>query len=296
MQSRRRLLCLTAHAAVPFLISACGNVPQPFRRVATSSNPLLANPSGAGVGIAPPVGIDRIAASHIAEQIAEHLRQREIPAEAVDRIGILGFTLEGNLWESVENGPETILTFNWRLLNRLGEIVERLYQDVYVETAPWEEGLETELNHVADDIAIRLAVLLAPPLESQTIETPKAPWEGLTATIQKPGSAPGDGSEALGNAMASRLAREGFKPATGAPDVTFAATVNVSQFDAVSDDVAIIWQVLSPDGQSLGEVRLDNRIPRGELDGPWGMIAEAIVDGALPGLLEIIAKTTAPRR
>jgi len=72
--------------------------------------------------------------------------------------------------------------------------------------------------------------------------------------------------------------------------------VSVIQYDAGQDDVAIVWQILNADGQNLGEVRLDNRIPRGELDGPWGMIAEAIVDGALPGLLEIIAKTTDPRR
>ncbi len=188
------------------------------------------------------------------------------------------------------------MTLNWRLLNRLGQIVERLDQDVYVETAPWVEGSITEQNHVADDIAVRLAVLLAPPVTTQPVEIPLAPWTGLTATIQKPVSAPGDGAESLGNAMASRLAREGFKPATGTPDVIFAATVSVAQYDAGQDDVTIIWQILTPGGQNLGEVRLDNRIPRGELDGPWGMIAEAIVDGAVPGLLEIIAKTTDPRR
>ena len=289
-------MSLLGSAVIPALLTACGSVPQPFRRASYSANPLLANPSGAGIGVVPPVGIDRDTAVYIAARIAEDLRQREIPAEAVDRTGILSFTLEGNLWDSSEDGSATVLTFNWRLLNRLGQIVERLDQDVYVETSPWANGSIIEQDHVADDIAIRLAVLLAPPIDAKTIEAPVAPWLGLTATIQKPDSAPGDGAQSLGNAMATRLAREGFKPATGTPDVIFAATVSVIQYDAGQDDVAIVWQILNADGQNLGEVRLDNRIPRGELDGPWGMIAEAIVDGALPGLLEIIAKTTDPRR
>lgn len=289
-------MSLLGSAVIPVLLTACGNVPQPFRRADSFSNPLLANPSGAGIGVVPPVGIDSAAATYIAERIAEDLREREIPAEAVDRTGILSFTLEGNLWDSTEDGSATVLTFNWRLLNRLGQIVERLDQDVYVETTPWTSGSTIEQNHVADDIAIRLAVLLAPPIDTQPIETPASPWNGLTATIQKPVMAPGDGAQSLGNAMASRLAREGFEPATGIPDVIFAATVSVTQYDAAQDDVAIIWQILNAEGQNLGEVRLDNRIPRGELDGPWGMIADAIVDSALPGLLEIVAKTTDPRR
>jgi hypothetical protein len=64
----------------------------------------------------------------------------------------------------------------------------------------------------------------------------------------------------------------------------------------IQDDIAIIWQVLDQDRQSMGEVRLDNRIPRGELDGAWGMIAEAVVDGAMPGLLEIISETIKTKR
>ena len=75
------------------------------------------------------------------------------------------------------------------------------------------------------------------------------------------------------------------------PDYFIAGTVSVSRYDSVQDDIAVIWQVLSADGQGLGEVRLDNRIPTGELDGSWSMVAEAIIDAALPGIIEIIAAT-----
>lgn len=292
MLNRRHLITLLASTT----LVACGAVPQPFRRAPNTQNPLLANPSGAGLGVLPPAGIDRAAASYIAGRIADDLRQQEIPAEAVSRTGVLSFTAEGNLSDSSDDGFLTTLRFDWRLLNRLGQIVTRLSQTVQVESAAWVGDNSIAHDQVASDMAARLVLLLAPSIAvERPIET-KSPWNGLTATIQRPETAPGDGAQSLGNAMANRLVREGFKSADGTPDVVFAATVNVTRYDISQDDIAIIWQVLDPEGQNLGEVRLDNRIPRGELDGSWGMIAEAIVDGAMPGLLEIITETMQPRR
>lgn len=292
MFNRRHLITLLTSTA----LVACGAVPQPFRRSPSTQNPLLANPSGAGLGVLPPAGIDRIAAAYIADRIANDLRMQEIPAEAVSRTGILGFTAEGNLSDSSDDGFLTTLSFDWRLLNRLGQIVTRLSQTVQVDSASWLAGKDSALDRIANDMTAQLALLLAPPVDVERPPEQKNPWAGMTATIQRPESAPGDGAQSLGNAMANRLLREGFKPTDGAPDVVLAATVNVTRYDLAQDDIAIIWQVLDQDGQSMGEVRLDNRIPRGELDGAWGMIAEAIVDGAMPGLLEIIAETIQPRR
>jgi hypothetical protein len=292
MFDRRHLITLFTSTA----LVACGSVPQPFRRASNTQNPLLANPSGAGLGVLPPAGIDRTIASNIADRIADNLRQQEIPAEAVSKTGVLGFTAEGNLSDSSDDGFLTTLSFDWRLLNRQGQIVTRLNQTVQVESAAWVEADSTAHNRVADDMSARLVLLLAPSIDVEPPPEQTTPWDGLTATIRRPDTAPGDGAQSLGNAMANRLAREGLKPTDGVPDVVLAATVNVTRYDLTQDDIAIIWQVLDSKEQSLGEVRLDNRIPRGELDGAWGMISEAIVDGAMPGLLEIIAETVQPRR
>jgi uncharacterized lipoprotein YmbA len=289
MLNRRRFMCLFGATLTALMLTSCGNVPQPFRRAPTSSNPLLANPSGAGIGIVAPVGIDHDAADYIAEWIAEDLRRREIPAEAVRRTGILSFTLEGNLREATEDALSTTLIFDWRLLNRLGQIVERLDQTIVVDTLAWNSAEESTRDLIARNMSEQMAQLLAPPLAITPIQKPTSPWAGLSVTIQKLEGAPGDGAQALGRAMANRLAKEGLTPAGRTADIIVAATVSVTRYDASQDDVAIIWQILGPNGQSLGDVRLDNRIPHGELDGPWGFIADAIVDSALPGLLEIIA-------
>jgi hypothetical protein len=292
MFNRRHLITLLSSTA----LVACGSVPQPFRRAPNTQNPLLANPSGAGLGVLPPAGIDRTAAFYIAGRIANDLKQQEIPAEAVSRTGILSFTADGNLSGFSDDGFLTTLSFNWRLLNRLGQVVTRLNQTVQVESAAWIAGDGAAHDRVAHDMAARLALLLAPSTDVERTPEQKRPWAGLTATIQRPETAPGDGAQSLGNAMANRLVREGFKPADGTPDIVLAAIVSMTEHDMTQDDIAIIWQVLDQDRQSMGEVRLDNRIPRGELDGAWGMIAEAVVDGAMPGLLEIISETIKTKR
>lgn len=284
-------------AAIVFIVTslflqACGNLPQPFRPLRQSSNPLLANPSGFGIGVLAPDGFDDETADHIAMSTAEELQRREVLAEAVEKAGTLGFTLEGNLRSRTLNESVTTLTLDWRLLNRAGEVVERLDQEISVDSTAWLNGNTEPLEMIAIDIATRVSFMFAPPIESETAQEPQSPWANVAVSIQRPQNAPGDGAQALGLALANRLSAVGFKPATDTPDIVIGATIGVAPYDAAQDDIAIVWQILSATGENLGEVRLDNRIPRGELDDTWGIVADAIVDTALPGILDIIASST----
>ncbi|MEQ8509442.1 MAG: hypothetical protein RIB43_10590 [Rhodospirillaceae bacterium] len=296
MLNRRNVsLQLTSFAAL-ISLAGCGNVPQPFRRAQNTSNPLLANPSGAGIGILPPAGLDDLSGRYIANSIAETLRQQEIPAEALDRAGVLAFTVEGNLNDAtIENGVAQV-AFDWRLLNRLGEIIERLNQEIEINSLAWIDKDDVALDAIANNISAQLILLLAPPVATTPNLPETKPWAGLTVTIQRPETAPGDGAQALGRALANRLLAEGFQPPEDEADFIISARISLSIFDAVQDDVSILWSILSPDGENLGDVRLDNRIPRGQLDGAWGQIAEAIVDSAFPGLLQIVVSQVVPRR
>lgn len=286
MLSRRTIIFLGCLA-----LQACGSLPQPFRPLPDSSNRLLTNPSGVGVGILPPAGIDDDVAAYMASWIATDLQRREILAEAVGRAGTLGFTLEGNLRDETRNGLETVVYFDWRLLNRSGEIVRRLNQSTTVETTAWLNSEVSTHNQIASNIASELAMMIAPQVEGPARQEPVSQWANVAVTIQRPQNAPGDGAQALGVALANRLGAEGFKPATDNPDIVLGAVVEVIPFDSAQDDISVIWQVLAPSGEMLGEVRLDNRIPRGDLDGAWGPVAGAIVDAGLPGILDIIGST-----
>lgn len=279
-------------AALPLsILQGCGNLPQPFRPLPNSSPPPLTNPRGAGIGVLPPTGIEADASDDIAARIATDLQDREILSQTVDRVGTLGFTLEGNLRDKVSGNLTTTLTFDWRLLTRNGQISQRLEQTTEVDSAEWVSGFPEPRRRIADDISSQLVMMFAPPVETIAPAAPSSPWAGISISIQRPQNAPGDGAEALGIALANRLGAAGFKPADDRPDVVLGALVDLSPYDAVQQEVAIVWQVLNADGEILGDVRLDNRIPAGSLDGAWGLAAEAIVEAAWPGILEIISSS-----
>lgn len=273
------------------ILQACGNLPQPFRRFPESSNPLLANPSGLAVGVLAPDGFDEETADQIAAWITAELQSREVLAEAVERAGVLGFTLEGNLRDESSNRSTTTLTLDWRLLNRSGEIIERMDQRIDIDSTAELTGRVEPGELIAIDIATQLSLMIAPPVENTIPQEPQSQWANIAVSIQRPQNAPGDGAQALGIALANRLSTEGFKPATGTPDIVISAIIGVVPYDATQDDITIVWQVLSAAGENIGEVRLDNRIPRGELDETWGLVADAIVDAAVPGILDIIASS-----
>lgn len=270
-------------------LQACGNVPQPFRPVSNAPPQRLTMPGITGIGVLPPAGLDADTADYIAEVISADLQGREVLAEAVDRAGMLSLTLEGNLRETVQNDQITTITLDWRLLNRSGEIVERIEQDLRVNSRDWADKNIIAADQIAADMSGRLAAMFAPATRGTTQTASISQWADIAVSIQRPKNAPGDGAQALGRALANRLGAEGFTPATDTADFVLGAVVSVNQYDAAQDDITVVWQVLTPNEENLGEVRLDNRIPRGSLDGSWDFVAEAIVEAAFPGILEIIA-------
>lgn len=284
---------LITRLSIAFLVAvavgACGSVPQPFRRLPDASNPLLANPSGAGVGVLAPAGFDTAFAEAVAARIAAIMQAQEIPAEAVDRVGILGFTLDGNLDTLPNDTTSRGLSLEWRLLNRQGEVVERFDQTVDVSGTQLSSAFSPAVESVAADISVQVMQLVAPDLNVVIAPPPPPPWQGAAVLIRPPRGAPGEGNMALARALAGRLSREGIVPAGTRPDFILSGEVTVEPADAEFDDVSIAWIVLDGNETILGDVRLDNRVPRRQLRMSWTAIAEAVTDAALPGVLEIIA-------
>lgn len=270
------------------LLAACGELPQPFRSDADIDLPLPATPSTLGIGVIPVYGVSDAQSGDLSAHIAETLRLRDIPAESVDGVGRLGFSLETTLAdiETVEDFVR--LTYQWRLLGRTSRDIRQSGTEILVvDQNQWQDGSPNGFAFFATAVGEHVANLVSPPI--LTPAPARSPWEGITVRIEPPLDAPGDGAMALAQGLASRFSRAGFEPPSGPADFTVSATVTVTAYDSVQDDIAIVWQVADGTGADLGAVRLDNRIPSGELDGPWGLVAEAIIDASLPGILEIIA-------
>lgn len=108
--------------------------------------------------------------------------------------------------------------------------------------------------------------------------------------------APGDGRSSLTAAIKKRLYAGGVKLAGGSESAgrnlyTVKGTVTVTDAGGGKETIKIDWQVLDPNGRSLGNVTQQNVIPKGSLSGPWGAIADAAAGAAANGIIKLLPKS-----
>ncbi|GEO81462.1 hypothetical protein [Pararhodospirillum oryzae] len=115
----------------------------------------------------------------------------------------------------------------------------------------------------------------------------------VTALTPRIAEAPGDGVQALSAALAALMDTAGVKITTDPREATFGLIGHVTT-QAVAggkDKVTLVWEVTDPvSGAVVGSVRQENFVPSGLLDRPWGHLAEAIAEGALEGVGEILTR------
>ena len=273
------------------ITSACSDLPQPFRTGRNLDLPLPATPSILGIGVTPVSGVDNKQSLTLAQYIASSLQERDIPAEAVDSVGRLGFSLETTVVDVSSSSEGNIVHYQWAVVGRSStEIHYSGSETSIVEGSTPQDRSDENVFGLAAIVAKRVANAIGAP----TIPAPNAPtWAGVKVRILPPTSAPGDGALSLPRQLANRFARAGFEPPVETADFTVSVVVAAKAYDSNQQDISIVWTVTDSRDRNLGDVRLDNRIPSGELDGPWGFIAEAIIDASFPGILEIIAMTRA---
>ncbi len=102
--------------------------------------------------------------------------------------------------------------------------------------------------------------------------------------------APGDGEEALENALSDQLLNRGFA-VTGTPAAqAYEIQGMVRLFPAGRGEqtIRIDWTVFGPEGLHLGNVTQTNVIPKGSLNRRWGPAAEAAASAAAQDIMQYI--------
>lgn len=104
--------------------------------------------------------------------------------------------------------------------------------------------------------------------------------------------APGDGKEALENALSSQLLNRGFT-VTGTPAAQayeIQGMVRLLPAGRGEETIRIDWTVFGPEGLRLGNVTQTNVIPEGSLNRRWGPAAEAAASAAAHDIMQYIAQ------
>ncbi len=288
---------LIAAALVILACTACGEVPQPFRGAprATTDNPLLDVPSAVGVAILPVANAPAPLNREISRALATRLQALEIPAEAVDSNAGLGFTLSATAQDIVASPAGVTATIVWALRSRRGSAGE-YRQTVAIPANAWQDGAKdtaetaAQLAGTAGTAIVTLVGGEAPaPVMVAKARLPRiaiAPVEG----------APGDGRESLRLALIQVMFERGVARDDSNPEVTLRAAMTSTAAGPDQQKVQIVWHAIARDGADLGTVKLDNTIPNGALDGPWGPTAYAIANAAVGDLVALLgtAATTIP--
>ena len=270
------------------LLSACGDLPEPFignpgataRRLAQPLAPLLAVPPGSDTLL--PDAANR----ELAKQIAAALQASEVPA--------------------LVRAPEKT---DWRLVTRAerdGNAVRPLFsvqnpqgkeegiaEGELVPLQAWAIADPALMQQVAAEAAPRIGAVLTSIRVARDKADPNSlynrPAKVMVAAVT---GAPGDGDQSLTQQMRARLAVLGPVVLTtpAGADFVVQGDVKVVPIAGHQERVEIQWSVKTASGDERGRVVQLNEIPAGTLDRYWGDVAVVVATEASNGVNDVIKR------
>lgn len=274
------LLCL--------LLSACGDLPEPFlgnpgataRRLAQPLTPLLAVPPGTDTLLPDADNLK------LAEQIATALQATEVPA--------------------MVRKPEKT---DWRLITKAqrdGDSVTPLYslqdpqgqeqgsaQGEKVPLSVWANANPALLQQVAAEAAPRIGAVLTSIRVAHDKADPGSLYNRpAKVQVADVTGAPGDGDLVLTQQMRARLAVLGPVVLTtpAGADFVVQGQVTVVPVQKRQERVEIQWIVKTGSGDERGRVVQLNEIPAGTLSRYWGDVAVVVAAEASKGVNDVILR------
>jgi len=272
--------------AVLILLTACGDLPQPFlgrpgtmaERLSQPPPSRLAIPSPA-LSLLPDAGADTWAGA-----VADALKIEEVPAVA-------GRSRRRSDWTLVLSaelrGTEVVPTY--AVQNPSGE------QQGFVEGAPvpaanWASGDPAVLKAAAAQAAPAIASMLN-RIEAARRQSDPTSLQNRPARIYFTGvtGAPGDGNRSLPAQMQTRLTNMGLVVQDNAKGADFilAGQVQTAPGAGGTMRVELQWIVTDAKGERGRIVQL-NEVPPGTLDRFWGDVAVVVAEEAAGGVRDVI--------
>ncbi|RAU23109.1 hypothetical protein CU669_02795 [Paramagnetospirillum kuznetsovii] len=257
-----------------FLLTACGDIPQPFRH--EGLNHAVAPSAGRGIVVRP---LDDSARSvQLAEAVVRKLLEVEIPAST--RPVVAGAWV---IAAQAEPGP-TATALHWTLTRSDGEELGGVDQSI--PAGPWGRATPRTLDLIAAEVVDKLSGALTGGAMGKAEAAPVT--AGPTVQLLALGGLPGDGDKALWAAMRRMLDSGGLRLVEGEADFRVRGQVTVSPGTPGEEILAVAWTVMGRDGQALGTAAQQGGVPKGRLSGAWGGLASDIAAGGADGVMEII--------
>lgn len=165
---------------------------------------------------------------------------------------------------------------------------------ITVSEAPSAAAPPDEVDtEITEEVAAAPATELKPAKKAEAARKKAQPGQRqirAVAVVPVKGS-PGGGDAELTAAMRKTLSAAGW-PVVSKPQadaLTIVGRVKVAP-KGKGQSVSVRWEVKSPDGKTLGDVKQANDVPMGALDQGWGPAALAVTEAAATGIFDIVKR------
>ena len=275
------------------LQAACQPLPHPFADdVPKPGSPMLTLRDSASVAIAPLQGGPRATAEKLAPAMAKALQDRDIAAS--DRTAsVASYQLDGRIQRMPPADGKAALVVLWDLRDPSGKFLGERAERVEAEAGDWQHGKDDAVTRLAAASAEQIAAMLQDkaPVEAAGDGRPRLLMRGVNG-------APGDGGEALANAITMLLKRQDIAVVSGPQakaDLSLNADVGITRSESGKQHVKIVWHVRRKNGDEIGTVAQENDVPTGLLNGAWGDVADAVAAAAQDGIMALVARGVPPQ-
>lgn len=268
------------------LLAACQPLPHPFADdMPPPNSPILTPPDSVGILVEPVAGAPEPAAHDLAAAMALALQKEDVPASTQAR-NRGSYRLSGKASASDTGGKTLQIVVLWQMMAPDGRTLSSQESRQLLAEADWQQG-----GKAVTELARQSAPTLAKVVQT-TAPSPLLGSDPLIA-VQPVTGAPGDGSRSLARAMADALKRANLALAEKPEDKpTFLVQGKVDLGPAAGgkQPIKISWTLRRVDGGQVGEVKQENAIAAGSLDGAWGLTAYDVANAAAPGIAALIAE------
>jgi len=269
---------LAAALALVLTLAACAEAPETALSVP--------EPPAAGLVVRPVDGVPRPMAKLLARSVASALAGQGVGARVGDSADGT-FLLDGIVVANTDARATYARHIHWRIHGPDGGDLGGFVQGVRASPWQWQNGDPRLIDGVGTDAAASIVALLQyPPVP---VEAPPAAPEGIF--IAGVAGAPGDGNEALSDAVGRALAGLGFSLASDADRAAYVVDGGVVVDPPLGgrQRVRVLWTVSTADGEELATVEQQKTLPEGRLNAGWSETADQAARPAARSVASIIA-------
>lgn len=268
------------------LLQACGPLPKPFQpEIKQEDQALIGPPVSPTIVVRPVVNLP----SEVALQTRDALA-----AVLVDQ----GLTVEtggGNIESRIVEGRFSGNVIIWKISDARAGPLRAEPQMMEGRGSALLKGNPEIVRAIARQAAQLLTPFIAPSQVGGGL--PGRPDSRLV--IPPIVRAPGNAGELLPLALTVAL-QQASLPVTSVEDMRptdlkVVGTVRLGTPSAGLQQVVVTWDVQDLQGRSLGKIEQGDRVPVGSLDGPWTLVAPAIAEAAVAGLVDLLYQLPPPQ-